>query len=282
MLLVYKPPGETPYQIVQKIQSLPQYHDAKIGYAGRLDPMAEGLLLLLVDEENKKRKTYERLKKRYVFTMLCGIATDSYDLLGLITQSKRIANFKQVQKKIAAELPRFVGKHIQQYPPYSSRRVDGKPLFYWAREGKIDTVTLPSKKIEIHTLSLSHMNVVAATKLKNYILTSIENVQGDFRQKLIHAGWENYFAQHQDSTNHLLVACAISCSSGTYVRQLVHDIGSHIQLPLTAYAITRTNIGKYSLKDLVRKGEKLDMIDLFKDKQPLGRLKNRRNSKRTR
>ena len=60
VLNLYKPQGVTPLELIDRFrQKHPEYKDEKLGYAGRLDPMAEGILLVLVGDENKKRKTYE-------------------------------------------------------------------------------------------------------------------------------------------------------------------------------------------------------------------------------
>jgi len=83
VLNLYKQTGVTPLQTIKQLQKrYPEYQDSKLGYAGRLDPMAEGVLLVLVDEENKKRRTYESLEKEYEFYMLFGVKTDTYDILG--------------------------------------------------------------------------------------------------------------------------------------------------------------------------------------------------------
>ena len=63
---IYKPQGWTPLRTIVELKKLnKKYKDATISYAGRLDPMAEGVLLLLVGEENKKRKKYQDLTKVY-------------------------------------------------------------------------------------------------------------------------------------------------------------------------------------------------------------------------
>ena len=64
VLSIYKPLGKTPLEIIKEVKKqYPEYADESIGYAGRLDPMAEGILLLLISEENLKRKKYEKLPK---------------------------------------------------------------------------------------------------------------------------------------------------------------------------------------------------------------------------
>src|SRR4051812_15345092 len=88
IILLNKPLSFTPLQATLKFkQAFPEYADQKIAYAGRLDPMAEGLLLLLIGNETKKRKDYEALSKTYEFSILLGISTDTYDLLGKIKET---------------------------------------------------------------------------------------------------------------------------------------------------------------------------------------------------
>lgn len=85
-IIANKPIGKTPFEVIQEIKkSHPELKNTKIGYAGRLDPMAEGLLLLLIGEENKKKHAYENLNKTYECEIFFGFATDTYDLMGMIT-----------------------------------------------------------------------------------------------------------------------------------------------------------------------------------------------------
>src|SRR3989344_5566750 len=84
VISLYKPVGKTPLQCIRAFQSkFPEYKNVTLSYAGRLDPMAEGLLLILVAAENEKRSIYQDMDKTYDFTVLFGITTDSYDLLGI-------------------------------------------------------------------------------------------------------------------------------------------------------------------------------------------------------
>lgn len=248
MILVNKPLGKTPFEMVKKVKKLPQYKDEVIGYAGRLDPMANGLLLLLVGEENKKRKKFERLKKRYEFTMLAGISTDSYDLLGMILNSTQVRS-NMVPKNLSSILSEYIGMQTQSYPPFSSVRVNGKALFYWARSGQIDEVVIPSKQIEIYSFALDGCLKISSQNLHTIIQKKLRTIHGDFRQKNILNSWKRYFEKNK--YQHILISCSISCSSGTYIRQLVHDLSDKIQIPLVTYSIVRTTIGTYSLQDAI-------------------------------
>src|SRR5688572_29193656 len=93
IIAVNKPISYTPNQIITLVrQKYPHFGSEKIGFAGRLDPMAEGVLLLLVGDANFEREAYLNLDKTYQFTALLGLETDSYDLLGLLTSSTLPAN----------------------------------------------------------------------------------------------------------------------------------------------------------------------------------------------
>src|SRR5262245_8184953 len=88
VLPIYKPVCLTPNQLIEQLRNKhPEYQNEKIGFAGRLDPMAHGLMLLLIGYENKNRTEYLNLDKTYYFKILLGVETDSYDLLGLITST---------------------------------------------------------------------------------------------------------------------------------------------------------------------------------------------------
>ncbi len=90
-ITIYKPVGLTPLQAIQKFKEKhPEYKKAKIGYAGRLDPLAEGVLLVLVGEENKKIREYLKFDKEYKAEILFGISSDSHDVLGMPKISRNI------------------------------------------------------------------------------------------------------------------------------------------------------------------------------------------------
>ena len=84
-IISYKNLGETPLACLEKMR-LEHGIGAEIPmtYAGRLDPMAEGVMILLVGEECKNKEQYLGLDKTYGFEVLVGFQTDTYDLLGLV------------------------------------------------------------------------------------------------------------------------------------------------------------------------------------------------------
>lgn len=242
MLIVNKPVGLTPYQVVQKIKSdNPNLVDKKIGYAGRLDPMAEGVLILLVGSENKNKKEYEKLPKTYEFKILFGLSTDTYDVLGI----PKIGSEKSISKSdINIYLKGLMGKQTQKYPPYSSPKVDGKPLFKRARENKINNINIPSKIINIYNIKLISSRKIYSKNLHKLIKNKIDLVDGDFRQEKILKAWDKLLSK-SNTKNYQVIKCKINCSSGTYVRSIANEAGKHFGVGAIAFSIKRTSVGKY-------------------------------------
>ncbi|MBU2330236.1 hypothetical protein KKG57_02105, partial [Patescibacteria group bacterium] len=82
-VVLEKPVGQTPLEALRLFQERsPIYKDVPLSYAGRLDPMASGKLLVLIGEECKKQKKYHGLDKEYVIEVLLDIGTDTGDVLG--------------------------------------------------------------------------------------------------------------------------------------------------------------------------------------------------------
>lgn len=117
VILLNKKSGITPLACLNTFkENYPQYKSATLSYAGRLDPMAEGLLLVLVNEENKKREFYQSLEKEYTFSILFGVATDTYDILGRIIQTIRPKK-SIISNTLPFLLSEIQKMTVQQYPP---------------------------------------------------------------------------------------------------------------------------------------------------------------------
>lgn len=226
MIKAYKPVGKTPLELLQQLKL------DGAAYAGRLDPMAEGLMIFLdTEEEKQNRKIFEKLEKVYEFDYLVGIQTDSYDILGIprLSLSDMHSSIK-------------TGKQIQKYPPYSYYRVGGKPLFWWARNKKLAEITIPEKEINILNFKVLEEYSMNNTELLGYITQRVSKVKGDFRQQEILLEWNKILKNNADFK---CVKARIVCSGGTYIRGLVNDLGA------VALNIKRTNIGDYDLSDVI-------------------------------
>lgn len=239
---VWKPQGWTPLQAVQAFKNQhPQYVNETVSYAGRLDPMAQGVLLLLIGDENKKRKHYEKLEKDYETEMVIGITTDSFDALGIVTG----AYFRPVaENELRSVLPMFTGRQEQAYPAYSSKAVNGKPLYWWTRQKRLPEIRIPLHTIDIYSIDLTGIRTVPAKLLYSNAVQKIRNVSGDFRQKEILVSWKK-FSETSGKETVTIAGLRVSCASGTYIRQLVSDIGDRLGCGAFALSITRTRVGDY-------------------------------------
>lgn len=247
-LLINKPIGITPLQAIEKFkESNPLFTHSSLGFAGRLDPMADGLLLILIDEENKKRREYEALPKKYTFSVLFGIETDTYDRLGMIEKVTPHVSIENIKTYLPSLLQTIPHLKSQIFPPFSSKPVEGKPLYWWARQNRIDEIVLPSKPIHISSFSLERIESLTALEIGENSISLIEKIKGDFRQGDTIAQWKTFIKKY-DNALFPLVTFSITCSSGTYVRAIAHDMGELIGCGAIAHRITRTAIGPFLLK----------------------------------
>ena len=121
VLIINKHAGVTSHDIVGMIRRL--YHTRRVGHTGTLDPMATGVLVVLIGRAAKACEYLVSDQKRYRATLRLGLTTDTEDTTGkvLTTSEKRPTN-----DELQSVLPAFRGK-IQQVPPmYSALKVDGK------------------------------------------------------------------------------------------------------------------------------------------------------------
>ena len=259
IIILNKKEGETPLEaLIAFKKKNNKYKNTKMTYAGRLDPMARGLLLILAGEEVKKKEKYLALNKEYDFSVLFGFATDTYDILGKITKvvkkqkSNKIigekVNLKEIEKNIKSNLQYFLGEYKQKYPRYSSKTVKGIPLFLYANKG--EEVDIPIKKVKIKKLKLKKIKRISGEFLLSNILKRIKKVKGDFRQKEIAKLWiKNLRLNKKNKKKMFYIAFFnISCSSGTYVRAIANELGKNMQIPTIAFSIKRTKIGKWRTK----------------------------------
>jgi tRNA pseudouridine55 synthase len=251
ILNVYKPTAQTPLQMIERVrESLPEYKDARISYAGRLDPLAHGVLLLLVDEAIQEREVFLNLEKSYTFTVLWGVRTDSYDFLG-IPQSKYVSPPSNVNSIASSFVNDRTGIFYQEYPPFSSRTVQGKPLFQWAKEKRLKDIAIPSKKVSVSDFSVENTSEIDISELQDKIQSTVPVIKGDFRQEEIQKLWDQYIHTFSNKTL-LTTTFSITCSSGTYVRGLAHEMGEKVGCGAIAIDIKRTRVGKYTIEDSVR------------------------------
>lgn len=249
MIPVWKPQGWTPLFAVQEFKKKnPEFATKKVSYAGRLDPMAEGVLLLLVDEENKKRDKYLNLRKEYKTEVILGISTDSYDALGIIYSIKTgLAS----RSAIETCLKSFLGKQMQEYPPYSSKTVNGKSLIWWTKNKRLSEIEIPKRQIEIYSVDLLSYEKINGMGLAKTAEEKIGKIKGNFRQKEILKSWKE-FEKKYSKEGFMKIKIKVSASSGTYIRRLADDLGKKLSCGGFALSIKRTNVGDFLEKDCFR------------------------------
>ncbi len=262
-LKLYKKMSETPLECIQRFQKEnPDYKNEKMTYAGRLDPMAEGELLVLVGEECKKKDEYLGLDKEYEMDILFGFSTDTYDILGLIKKTgvgllldlglADPSDYDVVRHggKVERFLGKLIGKSMQKYPPFSSKTVDGKQLFQITKDGELDSENLPEKEIEIYEAELLKNYYISGRDLKADIMKRILLINGDFRQEEILDKWDRELKRRRDpklsvgrqEEQFLISKIRVKCSSGTYMRSIAQNLGKFLGVPALALKIKRTKI----------------------------------------
>src|SRR3989338_6134889 len=189
IILLHKKEGETPLEALENFRTKHKaYKNVPMTYAGRLDPLVSGLLLILAGDARLEKEKYSGLSKEYKFDVLFGFATYTHDILGKVQYSHirkgvGMLDRRGLEKKIKENLKFFTGKFAQKYPMYSSKTVNGKPLFTYARAGKV--VKSPVHEVKVTSLKFLKLREISAGKFLENIERRVKKVKGDFRQKEI-------------------------------------------------------------------------------------------------
>ncbi len=201
-LVVNKPQGKTSHDIVDAVRHLAGFR--QIGHLGTLDPLATGVLVLLLGKATRLVRFYSGRRKRYTAAFRFGYATTTYDTEG-DAQGPDLAPTldRDVIERLAAE---SLGPFDQMPPIFSAKKVHGRPAYELARK---------NQAVELKP---------ASVELFEYRLTGIEGPVARF---------------------------AIECSSGTYIRSLVHDMGQKLGCGAHLAEISRTAVGEFSLDQAI-------------------------------
>ena len=151
VLAVCKPAGLTSHDVVAKARRI--LGMKRIGHTGTLDPQVTGVLPLCLGRATRVVEYIQELPKEYVATLRLGLASDTEDLTGTITESVEEVNVSEAE--VLAVLNSFQGVISQVPPMYSAVKVDGKRLYELAREGK--TVERKSREVEIYEIEMQDM-----------------------------------------------------------------------------------------------------------------------------
>ena len=172
-LVIDKPSGKTSHDAVDVVRRIVGFH--QIGHLGTLDPLATGVLVMLLGRATRLARFYVGRRKRYNSTFRFGFATDTYDADGTPTGPDAAPQIDRAEiERLAAA---SVGRFAQMPPPYSAKKIHGRPAHELARKKK--PVELKAVEIEVYDF---HVNEVFDSTAK----VSIECAAGTYIRSLAH------------------------------------------------------------------------------------------------
>lgn len=148
-IVIDKPSGPTSFGVMRQVER--RLGAVRAGHAGTLDPLASGLLLVLLGEGTKLSNLLMDHDKRYRATIALGRATDTLDAAGTVTAEAPVPPLDRA--RVEAALQAFVGVHDQIPPAYSAIKKDGRSLMERARAGEED-IPLEPRRVVCHGLAL--------------------------------------------------------------------------------------------------------------------------------
>ena len=201
ILLLDKPSGPSSNQVLQQVRRV--LGGVKIGHCGTLDPLASGMLLLLLAPATRLARYALHMDKSYELELELGLSTDSYDSTGTITSRRAWQELSS--DAVTKSLAEFIGEHQQRPPAYSAVKVGGKRAYRLARAGS--TVELAERTVSLYSATIDTID------------------------------WPR-------------VRARIRCSSGYYVRSLVHDWGERLGCGACLTQLRRTSIGNFQSEQM--------------------------------
>lgn len=214
----------------------------KTTHTGTLDPMAEGVVVVLTGDD-RYAKGLLNWEKQYRFSILWGLATDSLDQLGLVVSARQAL---PDLGELAHTIDMFPQTYEQTVPAFSAMRWQGKSGFELARE-KAEAPP-KTRRVQLSQISFLGYEELNSMQLLDTHAANISHVTGDFRQQEILESWKQTVPQNTTflTTHHL-----VTTSPGTYIRQLVHDLAVMLEMPATTWSITREGNGPYEKDDCI-------------------------------
>lgn len=295
------------------INDLITHQSTSLTYVGRLDPLAEGVLIVLEGEEINYKQVFLDLDKTYEFEVVLGIVTDSFDQLGIIYSSNKFLTWKTLNfdkknkshnsvqdivnhdndidnknndekdnnytlennlklsklildkdiSSITEYMHKYIGMITMSYPFFSSKPIDGTPLFQFTKEHGIEKTNnlLPQKIVSLIDIKCLNIDSIDYLNLKNETIKLVKAQKGDFRQSEIIESWNNFkskfehpdnvskneiFESSNNDTQLKVLKFKIRCGSGFYVRVFACWLGQVLGTGAIARNINRTEIGEYS------------------------------------
>jgi tRNA pseudouridine55 synthase len=223
-LLVDKPPGPTSHDVVAFVRRT--LKTSRVGHTGTLDPLATGLLVVLVGPATRLAQFLAADEKEYVADVRLGVSTPTYDAASLPSgvRSPRPDLRYPMDAELEAVLDRFRGSFLQTPPPYSAKKIASVPAYEKARKNQ--PVDLKPVPVTVHTLE---------------ILDS-----SDIGYRVSDLGYRVSDVGPRDAG---LLRLRVAASAGFYVRSLAHDIGDALGCGAHLEALRRIRVGRFRVEE---------------------------------
>lgn len=178
-IVVDKPAGCTSHDVVNRLRRITQTR--RIGHLGTLDPLATGVLPLLVNRATRLAQYFRRNDKRYDALIRFGVKTDTFDRDGNVTQTTD--GFELNREDVENALEAYRGKFLQTPPPVSAKKVKGIPAYKLAR--KSIAVELEPVEVTVHSLELGEIST-NTVRLKVHCSggTYVRSIANDLGERL--------------------------------------------------------------------------------------------------
>ena len=237
---IWQPVGCSTHLIAKKVSDKLKI---KTSHTGTLDPLAQGVIIILTGEERLKKYEYAEWLKSYEFDIVFGYSTDTYDPMGMITNNDPAprVDFKALEK----ELKKFKGDYSQTVPYFSAIKVKGKSMHEHARADQLDDVEVPVRSGKILKIDLLQASNITIPDFVETSVSNISKVVGDFRQKQIIKQWKE-IAKTNKGQILQLATINVQLTKGLYVRSLTVDIANRLNSAALCTNIIRTKNGEYS------------------------------------
>jgi tRNA pseudouridine(55) synthase len=251
ILNLWKPYGISSSQFVLDIKKIGDYKS--ICFTGRLDPLAQGVMILLTDDDVKSVSNYLSSDKVYSFKLILGISTISHDPMSEIKDIKDMSYFLSLYKvDIEKYLVEFKKNYLkQEFPLVSSKTVfhNGirKPLWWFYKNGvKREEIVLPIKDIKIYDYEIKGINYINSVDMFNSFIERIELIKDEkIKSDLITEKWiemyNDMIIKYPDN-KFIQIDLKMKVSSGFYIRKFCEDFGEYIGVPALAFDITRDKV----------------------------------------
>ena len=233
VLLLNKPAGITSHDLVYKVRKALQIK--KVGHAGTLDPMATGLMIILIGKATKLSQYLMGLDKSYRGTIYLGETTDSQDAEGKVIQKREIPKIDA--KIIQKAMDTFLGDQYQIPPMFSAIKKDGQPLYKKARKGEV---------IEREPRLIRVFNFYCQSWLSPYIQFEVNSSKGTYVRTLANdLGEKLHCGAHLSSLCRIMIG-RFSLEKAYSIEEL--QVASESQVKerlLSPHAITKESLVSY-------------------------------------